>query len=303
MESIDIGKRYQLITKTNFSIIYKFIDEKDGKPYILKVIPNHSNRKEIEICNSLPYHPNIIRYIGEGDFRKNKYLLKEMNEEYKFLVFEYFEGVSLHKYLKENNKISPIIIKKIFYQILKGVQVLHKNNIIHNDIKLENILINPRKHLVKLIDFGLSQFGKEKVENTIFGSLPYLSPEIVTSKLYSVYSDIWAIGILLFAMIEGRFPFYSNSKEEIMEEISKYNVKETVKKVYNEKYCLNQKRNFMNNMILRLKISDKVENSHNINELKNMIEISLSCLKSTPEKRPLIEEILNYQIFQDILIF
>ena len=290
MDNIEKCKKYKFITKTNFSIIYKYIDDNDGKPYILKVIPKQKIKNELSICNVLPNHPNLIKFVGEKQFENNNCFI---NNDYQFLVFEYFDGISLHKYIKNKN-LSSNSIKLIFYQILNGVNILHKNNIIHNDIKLENILICPKTENIKIIDFGLSQFGREKINETVFGSVPYLAPEILSSKFYSVYSDIWALGILLFAMIEGRFPFYSNSKEDIIDEIMSFNVKGTVKNIYEKKYYKPTTINFFKKIF----VDDNTIKSEN----KILIEISLLCLKSTPEKRPLIEDLLNFNVFQNVAL-
>lgn len=292
MEKSDTCKKYEFITKTNFSIIYKFIDD-DNKPYILKVIPNHKIKQELEISRRLPSHKNIIKFIGEkNNFDKNDCMI---NKEYQFLVFEYYDGISLHKFIK-NNKLNSINIKKIIYQIIEAVYQLHKNNIVHNDLKLENILICPKTLNIKIIDFGLSQIGKAHVFDTIFGSIPYLAPEIVSSRYYSVYSDIWALGILFFSLVEGRFPFYSNSKEDIIDEISTFTVKKTVKKIYKTKYSVEENSNFFKNIFIH---NEKNKNKSNY---KILLEISLMCLKSKPEERPSIEDLLNLNFFQDVFI-
>ena len=289
------GNIYELIVKTNFSIVYKFIDNNDGKPYILKVIPRNSKRKEADLCKKIPIHTNLIRFIEEKKFNK------DIDDEYIFLIFEYFEGESLHKFAKEKrHKFTPTNIKIIFFQILNAVSTLHKSNIVHNDIKFENILIDPHTLHIKLIDFGLSHIGKEKKCSSVFGSLPYLAPEIISQKTYSIYSDVWALGILLFAMIEGKFPFYSNSQDKILEDISSNSVKGTVKKVYRSKYSIETSENIFNALVSTSK--NRKNNTNYRYEMKLLMEVSVLCLRSTPENRLTVDEILSLSVFNNIMI-
>lgn len=295
MNILDNKKKYEFVTKTNFSVIYKF-KNKDEQNYILKVIPKNKNKKEIDICSVLPNHKNIIQYMGLYHEKKMKLSDFNIYDDYNFLIFEYFDGITLSKFMKEyNNKLPPSIIKKIFYQILNAIQQLHKNKIIHNDIKLDNILINKKTFQIKLIDFGLSSFGQEHVDKSIYGSLPYLAPEIISSKIYSIYSDIWALGIVLFTLVEGRFPFCSNDRNIILDEIKSFKVKTTIKKVYNTKFNINN-----SNFSFFSSITNRSFNNHHKNEMKTLMELSILCLKSIPNKRPLIDDLLNFQIFHDI---
>ncbi len=117
---------------------------------------------------------------------------------------------SLHEYVK--SKSGKILIDEelrfIFKQICGAVNYCHSQNIIHRDIKMENILINEQRQ-IKLIDFGFSvQIGLENKLTVYCGTPSYMAPEIHSKKDYfGPPVDVWALGVMLYVMSCGRFPF------------------------------------------------------------------------------------------------
>lgn len=93
--------------------------------------------------------------------------------------------------------------KEIFYQMLSAVNHLHKNKIIHRDIKLENFLIGSNLNQIKLIDFGLCKLhdsDKDKTQD-FCGTVITVAPEILKQKRYDYKVDCWALGIILFELL------------------------------------------------------------------------------------------------------
>jgi len=119
-------------------------------------------------------------------------------------------SLSLQTYLKNKptKKLPESEVKVIFQQLAEGVSYLHKHNIAHRDLKLENILINSDKN-IKIIDFGFSLVtSKNKPLNICCGTPSYMAPELIAKKnYYGHLVDIWALGILLFVLLSGQFPF------------------------------------------------------------------------------------------------
>lgn len=167
----------------------------------------HSKRKvlqEISIIKNLN-HTNIVKLFEV--FENNKYI---------FLVLEHVSQGDLLGFVKQKGKIDESTAKRIFAQVITGVKHCHQNNILHRDIKLDNILLD--KNLsVKLCDFGVSRTMKDgQLINEQCGTPAYIAPEIINNKGYRDYfSDIWSLGIVLFAMLTGTVPFKAFNIEDL----------------------------------------------------------------------------------------
>ncbi|CAD8182890.1 unnamed protein product [Paramecium pentaurelia] len=163
-------------------------------------------RKEIQILSSLQ-HPNIVQLLDV--------IYTDTQVQ---LVMEYVGPLSLRAYLKQQpNKLIPETeAKNIFLQVVKAIDYCHSKNIIHRDIKLENILIKDNK--IKLIDFGFSSFIEHKT-TSYCGTPSYMAPEIILKIDYGKPADIWSLGILLYVMLHGKFPFQGKEQKELFSKI------------------------------------------------------------------------------------
>lgn len=157
-----------------------------------------SIKREIKILSKLK-HENIVRFIDCFSTSENVYL-----------VVELVDGTSLYELLKKqsNRRISESSARSIIKQVLLGLKYCHNRCVAHRDIKLENVII-AKDGSVKLIDFGFSTcIPNEKKIKMFCGTPSYMAPEIVQRKEYcGPPVDVWAVGILLFVLISGRFPF------------------------------------------------------------------------------------------------
>ena len=151
--------------------------------------------KEIKYLKELN-HPNIVQI----------YEVLEDNLQYFFIVMEYISGGELFNYIVINEKLNEKEASFFFCQLINGIKEIHKKKICHRDIKPENLLLTEKK-LIKIIDFGLSN---EYVDflSTQCGSPCYAAPEMIRGKKYNgLLIDLWACGIILFAMLCGYLPF------------------------------------------------------------------------------------------------
>ncbi|KAK3602891.1 hypothetical protein CHS0354_018755 [Potamilus streckersoni] len=140
-----------------------------------------------------------------------------------YLVMELCEGGELADALKERKYFPESEVKKITKKLASAITYLHKHDIVHRDLKLENILLsqNPNdpedKLHIKVTDFGLSVVkgvGYENMMQDFCGTPNYMSPEIIDNKTYSQQCDIWAMGVIVFTLLCGNFPFRSKDKDE-----------------------------------------------------------------------------------------
>ena len=233
--------------------------------------------KEILININLPtkYFLSVISY-GTGFIytdNNNSMNITESNNINKYSeiingkvfykIEELAENGELFNYIYELDKGFPEeISSKIFSSIIKSVKILHQNNIIHGDIKPENILLG-NNFVPKLIDFGFSTKLNEKNNNIIFateGSDIYSSPELRKANINGydgIKSDIFSLGVLLFVITIGKFPFYSSSYSDkkyrlIMKQkfekywaiFEKYNLSNEFKDLINHLICFDPKERF-----------------------------------------------------------
>ncbi len=132
------------------------------------------------------------------------------------IVMEYICAGDLLSYIRKRSKLNENIAKFIFKQIILSLQFIHNKNIVHRDIKLDNILID-LNNKIKICDFGVSK--KINVNDIMYdqcGTPAYIAPEILKNKGYEGFSvDIWSCGVVLYAMLSGTVPFKGNDLNEL----------------------------------------------------------------------------------------
>ncbi len=215
------------------------------KKYAIKIYTRESlldPQKRSTIKNEI----NILKQLNHNNIMK----LYEVIDTSKFyyLVLEYIKGISLLDIMKVEKKryIEEGRALKLFTQIVKGIAYCQSKNINHRDIKLENILVL-NNDIIKIIDFGFAvKANKETYQTLLCGTPSYMAPEIVSKKDYiAQYSDIWSLGVLLYTMLYGRFPFRAQEDEDLFDLIKEGfiifpdtpvisdNIKSLIKKIMN----------------------------------------------------------------------
>jgi calcium/calmodulin-dependent protein kinase I len=251
-------KEYMLINiikKYKNKISAKVKSLKDGNFYFLKVkLKNKITEYEKDIYNFLKknkheYIENIINIFESGCLL--------------YIVSEFIDGKNL-------SELKKLICKEELNNIMKmtfeGVSYLHKNNIIHCDIKLDNIMYKNDKIIIVDFDFAKILKNSDSIcENNIIGTENYIAPESFDLKIYSKKSDIWSLGICFYKLITKKFPYKSEQSQ-----------------IYNM-YIKNCFKN------LDLDIINKYENTYGTNII-NSINI---MLKFNDNSRLNAKEILN----------
>ncbi|XP_072381078.1 serine/threonine-protein kinase 33-like isoform X2 [Diabrotica undecimpunctata] len=222
----DLKKLFQVfefkdqIGHGSFGVVVKAIEKSTSKQYAIKIINKYNvsaNLQEIhEEIKILKFvsHPNIIFLDRVYETSKKIYLVFELC------------GETLFNKFKNSSQFPEKITKKLSKQIIDAVIYLHKHDIVHRDIKMENILFatNPEdpndEYFIKLSDFGLSVIkvgsGIKGMMTDRVGTILYMSPEILLDHTYSELCDEWSIGVIIYTLIFGRYPFHATNKEDLM---------------------------------------------------------------------------------------
>ncbi|OLY84390.1 Serine/threonine-protein kinase MARK2 [Smittium mucronatum] len=196
------------VTKQTFAL--KFIKPKSADSNSSN--DKHSLRIEREIkLLSLLYHPNIVRLYDVVQTSK-----------FTMIVMEHNSGGELLHYIRKRGRLMEREARVFFRQIVSAVDYIHRNNIIHRDLKLENVMLDGDQR-IRLIDFGFANtFYWDRELDTFCGSPFYAAPEMVNGiKYIGPEVDIWSMGVILFFMLCGRTPFEGENLKEIYDKISK----------------------------------------------------------------------------------
>lgn len=164
---------------------------------------------EVKILSNMD-HPNIVKYYETYE-----------DEFYINIVMEYLQGDDLFRLITSKNEVefTERTIAEIIRCIFQALSYIHNQGIVHRDIKPENILFSKNENFqtLKLIDFGLSTRLKSDSRYRV-GSPYYMSPEIINGY-FSFKTDVWSVGVILYVMLTGKFPFNGKNNEEVFEQI------------------------------------------------------------------------------------
>lgn len=163
-------------------------------------------------------HKNIIKYINSYIYENHFYTIMDMAY-----------GGELVTYLTEKNVLSEMECKRIFKQIHDAVKYIHSRNVIHRDLKPNNILfLDVNRENVVLIDFGISGYNSGNIKESIKAwTTKFIPPELAAGLSYSSSPkfDVWALGVILFQMLFGQYPFDATKDSEIITKIMRENHK------------------------------------------------------------------------------
>ncbi len=215
-ESIGLYKYCPIpVGQGSFSLVYKGVHINTGKSVAIKKINLTKNitdnhiKSEIEIMKKLK-HKNIVQ------------LYEDLYDEYNnvYLIMEYCNAGNLSSFLNKK-PLKEKYVKNFMSQIAGATRYLLSNNIIHRDIKPQNIMMIDKNN-IKLTDFGFAKIfssEEDKMAQTICGSPIYMAPEIIKCNHYGVGTDLWSIGIILYEMVVGKPPYRARTHLELIHKI------------------------------------------------------------------------------------
>jgi serine/threonine protein kinase len=266
MQSIKKIEDYLLekkIGEGQFGTVYKAKNIKTNNYFAIKVISktlfenNKLMRKQLKretVIMSAARHENLMYLHRSFETGRNYYL-----------VLDYCNGGDLENFISEHKikYFSELEAIRIISQIMQGFQELRKRNVMHRDLKLENIFISGSK--VILGDFGAAKVVKEMTSTTV-GTPLNMAPEVMAGEDYNNKSDLWSIGIMFYQLLIGKPPFFALSIGQLKQKALK-----------------NSGENL-----------DFKKKTHFCNEVKNLLK---SLLEPNPEKRISWKDFFNHKIF------
>uniref|UniRef100_A0A8C3JWV6 Myosin light chain kinase, smooth muscle n=1 Tax=Calidris pygmaea TaxID=425635 RepID=A0A8C3JWV6_9CHAR len=200
-----------------FGQVFRLVEKKNGKVWAGKFFKAYSAkekeniRDEISIMNCL-HHPKLVQCVDAFEEKANIVMVLEMvsgGELFERIIDEDFE-------LTERECI------KYMKQISEGVQYIHKQGIVHLDLKPENIMcVNKTGTSIKLIDFGLAR----RLENAgslkvLFGTPEFVAPEVINYEPIGYETDMWSIGVICYILVSGLSPFMGDNDNETLANVT-----------------------------------------------------------------------------------
>ncbi|XP_061384456.1 serine/threonine-protein kinase D1 isoform X3 [Danaus plexippus] len=207
----------EVLGSGQFGIVYGGLHRDTQRPVAIKVIDKlrFPTKQEAQLKNEVAIlqnlsHPGVVN-------------LERMFEtpERIFVVMEKLKGDMLEMILShEKGRLTERITKFLVAQILVALKHLHEKNIVHCDLKPENVLLSSHETFpqVKLCDFGFARIiGEKSFRRSVVGTPAYLAPEVLRNKGYNRSLDMWSVGVIVYVSLSGTFPF--NEDEDIHEQI------------------------------------------------------------------------------------
>jgi serine/threonine protein kinase len=215
MEPLDPSE-YKILDRClgrgSFSVVYEGIDMKTNELLAIKIINkrNMTNIQKVQLINEI----NVLEQLKNVDHVVQLVDVKE-DECNKYIIMKKIEGQELYDLcMKYPAGMPEDVCKPLFRQILTVIDAIHSRNVVHLDLKLENIMYNPRDRSITVIDFGFAQQWEDgEYINHFCGSVHYTPPEIIRKESYNgPKADIWSLGIIFYAIICAHFPYDHHSE-------------------------------------------------------------------------------------------
>ncbi|XP_017886672.1 serine/threonine-protein kinase D3 isoform X2 [Ceratina calcarata] len=208
----------EVLGSGQFGTVYGGVHRKSGRAVAIKVIDKlrFPTKQEAQLKNEVAILQNLS-HSGVVNLER----MFETSERI-FVVMEKLKGDMLEMILSsERGRLSERVTKFLITQILVALKHLHSKNIVHCDLKPENVLLSSGDSeftQVKLCDFGFARIiGEKSFRRSVVGTPAYLAPEVLRNKGYNRSLDMWSVGVIIYVSLSGTFPF--NEEEDINEQI------------------------------------------------------------------------------------
>ena len=303
--STHIAFRYEQIEimgKGTYGIVIKCYDHKEHKFVSLKILHASTNNTK-----QLQMETEILQLMtqSEQDPEGKKHVITLMDKftyrGYTVFITEIL-SIDLLTYLRGFNLqgMNPIKAKSIAFQIAKGLQFIHKNGVVHSDMKPENILFTDKnRDFIKIIDFGCSCYDQKPLYKVV-ESLLYRAPEVLFGFKYGKAIDIWAFACILIEMFTGKPLFHPKNDKDLIKlwadllgspPVDMVKCSPIMKKFFSEKPINRKAANQKKREIIDSRLGGRDQ---------DLTDLISRCLEWLPSKRLNIDEIVNHPFFADV---
>ncbi|CAH1959688.1 unnamed protein product [Acanthoscelides obtectus] len=213
--------RYDILEelgKGRFGVVHKVIEKRSGQKFAAKFVRCRTTKDrdkvqdEIDIMNMLR-HQKLLQLAAAFE-----------NPKEMVMVMEYISGGELfERVVADDFTLTEKDCILFMRQICEGVAYMHRQQVVHLDLKPENIMCHTRtSHEIKIIDFGLSQkIDPNKPIRVLFGTPEFIPPEIINYEPIGVESDMWSIGVICYVLLSGLSPFMGDNDSETFANITR----------------------------------------------------------------------------------
>ncbi|XP_028772975.1 serine/threonine-protein kinase ATG1c [Neltuma alba] len=212
-----IGKQ---IGAGSFSVVWHGRHRVHGTEVAIKEIATSRLNKKLQ--ESLMSEIFILKRIDHPNIIRLHDIIQVPGKIH--LVLEYCKGGDLSMYIHRRGRVQEGTAKHFMQQLAAGLQVLRDNNLIHRDLKPQNLLLtrNDDNSVLKIADFGFARSLQPKgLAETLCGSPLYMAPEIMQLQKYDAKADLWSVGAILFQLVTGRTPYTGNNQIQLLQNIVK----------------------------------------------------------------------------------
>jgi len=208
-----------LIAEGGTAKVYWGIDLRSGLPVAIKELKMRHFKNQVIRDKFIKVETQLYLYMQHPTIPKLVDFIDMHEQEKLYIVMEFINGKSLEQHIY--SKVGLIPEQRalpMFLDILDTVAYLHHNGVLHLDIKSNNVIIQPNGK-IKLIDLGIASRMSDASSSTGFGTPAYMPPEQSEKGQCGQYTDIFALGVMLFEMLTGTIPFTGETTAEIREQI------------------------------------------------------------------------------------
>ena len=221
------------IGKGSFSTIYKGYSTKNNNIYAIKEITIDKKQNKSNVKREL----NVLKTLDNPYIVKLHDVIIDTNYNNIYFILDYYPKGDLSKFLN-HKPLKEKYCRKYMNQLSQGLEYLLNMDILHRDLKPQNILLT-NEFNIKITDFGFAkQIDKNALITTLCGSPMYMAPEIINKQDYDIKSDLWSVGVILYEMAYGSVPFNVGTFLELIKKMNSNEIDFSHKRIKLSDDCL-----------------------------------------------------------------